>query len=71
MKQHMTQALDWQKSSFSGFGDGNDCVELAAAPHHIHLRESDSPAVVLTTTPTPVRHLLRSITTGRLTPPTA
>ncbi|WP_438818538.1 DUF397 domain-containing protein [Streptomyces brasiliscabiei] len=67
----MAQDLNWQKSTFSGGAEGNACVELAAAPDRIHLRESDSPGVIVTTTPTPVSHLLRSITTGRLTPPPA
>ncbi|WP_159015208.1 DUF397 domain-containing protein, partial [Streptomyces europaeiscabiei] len=34
----------WQRSTFSGGGEGNTCVELAAAPGEIHLRESDAPA---------------------------
>ncbi|MGX9888828.1 DUF397 domain-containing protein [Streptomyces sp. NPDC002276] len=57
----MNHALNWQKSSFSGGGEGNDCVELAATPTTIHLRESDTPTTVLTTTPTPVSHLLQAI----------
>ncbi|MER6958389.1 DUF397 domain-containing protein [Streptomyces sp. NPDC000618] len=27
----MTQALSWQRSTFSGGGEGNTCVELAAS----------------------------------------
>ncbi|WP_119581840.1 DUF397 domain-containing protein [Streptomyces europaeiscabiei] len=66
----MAQALLWQKSTFSDGGDGNTCVELAAAADAlaIHLRESDTPATVLTTTPAPVTELLRAITSGRFTP---
>ncbi|WP_189782805.1 DUF397 domain-containing protein [Streptomyces capitiformicae] len=68
----MTPPEHWQKSSFSGFGDGNDCVELAAiSPHMVGLRESDTPATILTTTPTPVTHLLHAITTGRFRVPRA
>ncbi|MFD9392150.1 DUF397 domain-containing protein [Streptomyces sp. NPDC060000] len=55
---------NWQKSSFSGGGDGNDCVELASTPATLHLRESDAPAAVLTTTPAPLTHLLHAIRTG-------
>ncbi|WP_329219286.1 DUF397 domain-containing protein [Streptomyces sp. NBC_01485] len=56
---------NWQKSSFSGGGDGNDCVELACAtPTALHLRESDAPTTALTTSPTPLTHLLHSIHTG-------
>ncbi|WP_416966070.1 DUF397 domain-containing protein [Streptomyces sp. Agncl-13] len=38
----MSRTLYWQKSSFSGSGDGNACVEVAALPTAIHLRESDT-----------------------------
>ncbi|MEV6178806.1 DUF397 domain-containing protein [Streptomyces sp. NPDC052015] len=57
----MTTPENWQKSSYSGGGDGNDCLELAATPTTRHLRESDTPATVLTTTPTTVAHLLAGI----------
>ncbi|MER5752267.1 DUF397 domain-containing protein [Streptomyces sp. NPDC002088] len=64
----MNHALRWQKSTFSGGGEGNTCVELAATltPTTLHLRESDTPATVLTTTPTPLAHLLHAIRTGTL-----
>ncbi|MDX3532717.1 DUF397 domain-containing protein, partial [Streptomyces sp. ID05-39B] len=39
----MSTRLKWQKSSFSGGGEGNDCLELASSPTRIHLRESDTP----------------------------
>ncbi|MEV5530938.1 DUF397 domain-containing protein [Streptomyces prunicolor] len=64
----MTDSIRWQKSSFSGSGDGNACVELAATPTAIHLRESDALGTHLTTTPTPLSHLLQAIHTGNLTP---
>ncbi|MCX4456285.1 DUF397 domain-containing protein [Streptomyces sp. NBC_01340] len=54
---------NWQKSSFSGSGDGNACLELASTPTTLHLRESDTPATVLTTTPTALTHLLAGIRT--------
>ncbi|MFI6039414.1 DUF397 domain-containing protein [Streptomyces sp. NPDC051315] len=57
----MTTLDNWQKSSFSGSGDGNNCLELAATPTTLHLRESDTPATVLTTTPAAVAHLLAGI----------
>jgi hypothetical protein len=44
-------ARQWQKSSFSDGSDGDTCVELAAAPPTLHLRESDTPDTELTTTP--------------------
>ncbi|KQX62279.1 MULTISPECIES: DUF397 domain-containing protein [unclassified Streptomyces] len=54
----------WQKSSFSGGGDGNDCVELSSAPAALHLRESDDPGTVLTTAPAPLARFLHAIRTG-------
>ncbi|MBA2806778.1 DUF397 domain-containing protein [Streptomyces sp. KM273126] len=61
----MTTLGSWQKSSFSGSGDGNNCIELTSTPAIIHLRESDTPTTELTTTPRPLAHLLRGIRTGR------
>ncbi|MGW0824119.1 DUF397 domain-containing protein [Streptomyces sp. NPDC002845] len=58
--------LTWQKSSFSGGGEGS-CVELAASsPHHIHLRESDHPHETAATTPHTPANLLHAIKTGSL-----
>ncbi|MFE9995865.1 DUF397 domain-containing protein [Streptomyces avermitilis] len=57
----MATRLKWQKSSFSGGGEGNDCLELASTPTTLHLRESDTPTTVLTTTPTALAHLLAGI----------
>ncbi|MHA5048835.1 DUF397 domain-containing protein [Streptomyces sp. SD15] len=57
----------WQKSSFSGGGEG-ECIELAAAtPGHIHLRESDHPYAIATTTPHALAHLLRTLKSGLAT----
>ncbi|OAH09298.1 DUF397 domain-containing protein [Streptomyces jeddahensis] len=68
----MNPALHWQKSSFSEGGDGNTCVELAAIEAElIHLRESDTPATRLTTTPTPLTQLILGIKSGRLSSPPA
>ncbi|MER6783414.1 DUF397 domain-containing protein [Streptomyces sp. NPDC000658] len=55
---------NWQKSSFSGGGDGNDCVELASTPTALHLRESDAPAAVLAADLAAVTHFLHAIRTG-------
>lgn len=57
----MTTLRNWQKSSFSGSGDGNTCVELAATGPQIHLRESDTPTKELRTTPNALSHLLRTL----------
>ncbi|WLW53843.1 DUF397 domain-containing protein [Streptomyces sp. YU58] len=32
--------LVWFKSSYSSGTDGNSCVEIAVAPHTIHVRDS-------------------------------
>jgi hypothetical protein len=63
----MATPLKWQKSSFSGGGEGNDCLELAATPTTLHLRETDEHTTLLTTTPTTVAHLLTGIRTDALT----
>lgn len=34
---------NWRKSSYSGPGDGNECVELALTPTHTSLRDSKAP----------------------------
>lgn len=33
----------WRKSSYSGGGDGNACVEIATHPTHIAIRDSKTP----------------------------
>jgi hypothetical protein len=39
----MTAPIQWQKSSFSGGGEGNDCVEIAELRSHIAVRDSKAP----------------------------
>ncbi|MEV6509398.1 DUF397 domain-containing protein [Streptomyces sp. NPDC051642] len=63
----MTHALHWQKSTFSGGGEGNTCVEIAATPTTLHLRESDTPDTELTTSTAPLTHLIRGIQSGLFT----
>jgi len=60
----MDHVLHWQKSTFSDGGDGNTCVELAATPTTLHLRESDTPDIELTITPAPLTHLIRGVKSG-------
>ncbi|MEV0253216.1 DUF397 domain-containing protein [Streptomyces sp. NPDC050732] len=63
-------ATAWQKSSFSGGGDGDTCIELASADAHIRLRESDCPIVELATRPAALAQLLHAIKEGQgRTPP--
>jgi hypothetical protein len=60
----VTTPLTWQKSSFSGGGTGDECVELAhptTPPTSIHLRESDYPSTILTSTPAALRALLTAL----------
>ncbi|MEU9185244.1 DUF397 domain-containing protein [Streptomyces sp. NPDC048484] len=60
----MSQALHWQKSTFSDGGEGNTCIELAASPGTLHLRESDTPDTELTTNTAPLAHLIRGMKSG-------
>ncbi len=62
----MPQMTNWQKSSFSGTGDDNNCVELAASPEGLHLRESDAPRAVLRTDPHGLRALLAAVKSGHM-----
>ncbi|GHI05212.1 DUF397 domain-containing protein [Streptomyces cellostaticus] len=41
----------WRKSSYSGGGEGNACVEVATAPTHIAIRDSKTPARATLTFP--------------------
>ncbi|MEU8932068.1 DUF397 domain-containing protein [Streptomyces sp. NPDC048409] len=51
----MTDLGTWRKSSYSGGGDGNACVEIAHGPTRISVRDSKStPAGVTLTFPTAV-----------------
>ena len=42
----------WQKSSFSGGGQGDACVEVAHRHPHIAIRDSKTPARAALTFPT-------------------
>ncbi|WP_405517290.1 DUF397 domain-containing protein [Streptomyces canus] len=39
----MSTRENWRKSSYSGGGDGNACVEIATHPTHIAVRDSKTP----------------------------
>ncbi|MET9835459.1 DUF397 domain-containing protein [Streptomyces sp. NPDC006385] len=43
---------NWRKSSYSGEGDGNSCVEISNSPTHIGVRDSKAPARATLTFPT-------------------
>ncbi|MEU6813203.1 DUF397 domain-containing protein [Streptomyces sp. NPDC046831] len=40
----MTSRDNWRKSSYSGGGDGNACVEISERRHHVAVRDSKAPA---------------------------
>ncbi|MGV9390578.1 DUF397 domain-containing protein [Streptomyces olivaceus] len=42
---------NWRKSSYSGPGDGNECVEIANSPTHVAVRDSKTPARATLTFP--------------------
>ncbi|MDX3247310.1 DUF397 domain-containing protein [Streptomyces sp. ME18-1-4] len=53
--------IQWQKSSFSGGADGNECLELAATPVALLLRESDDPVRILPLAPGALAALLHLV----------
>ncbi|MDQ0776151.1 hypothetical protein QF026_004617 [Streptomyces aurantiacus] len=57
----MTSVGPWQKSSFSGGGDSDDCVELAAGDDTLLLRESDEPGTVVEATGAGLVALIRHL----------
>lgn len=42
---------NWRKSSYSGGGDGNNCVEIASSATHIVIRDSKAPSRAILTLP--------------------
>ncbi|WP_234542681.1 DUF397 domain-containing protein [Streptomyces shenzhenensis] len=63
--------MNWRKSSYSGGGEGNTCVEIAPLPTRIAVRDSKAPARATLSFPAPafaalVEHLKRAhATVGR------
>nr|BFD83629.1 DUF397 domain-containing protein [Streptomyces sp. Xyl84] len=49
----MTEALRWRKSTYSGGGDGDTCVEIAALPTRIAIRDSKAPTRATLSVPEP------------------
>jgi hypothetical protein len=59
----------WQKSSYSGGGDGNACVEIAHRTTHIAIRDSKTPArATLTFPPAAFTTFLEALKSPRLSP---
>ncbi|AZM77627.1 DUF397 domain-containing protein [Streptomyces sp. KPB2] len=42
---------NWRRSSYSGEGDGNNCVEIATSAAHVAVRDSKAPARATLTFP--------------------
>ncbi|MDA5144057.1 DUF397 domain-containing protein [Streptomyces sp. AD681] len=47
----MSTMDNWRKSSYSGEGDGNNCVEIATSATHVAVRDSKAPARAALTFP--------------------
>ncbi|MFD5279753.1 DUF397 domain-containing protein [Streptomyces rubrogriseus] len=45
--------MNWRKSTYSGGGEGNTCVEIAEAVTHIAIRDSKAPARATLSVPVP------------------
>ncbi|MFJ3791877.1 DUF397 domain-containing protein [Kitasatospora sp. NPDC090091] len=57
--------LSWQKSSFSGAEGADNCLELASGVGDLrHLRESDDPDVIVTTTAARLRAFILGAKAG-------
>ncbi|MFE5583309.1 DUF397 domain-containing protein [Kitasatospora sp. NPDC056531] len=57
--------LAWQKSSFSDADGGTTCIELAPGDRDVrHLRESDDPSVIITTSTAKLRAFILGVKAG-------
>jgi hypothetical protein len=45
--------MHWRKSTYSGGGDGDTCVEIAPLPTRIAIRDSKAPTRATLSFPTP------------------
>lgn len=57
--------IQWQKSSYSGGGDGDECVEIAHRNGLLLLRESDEPTRILPVSRDSLAALLKQIRADR------
>lgn len=60
----MTDAINWQKSSFSGADNNQSCIELAPVDGAIRMRESDDPDVVVTPSVAKLRAFVLGVKAG-------
>ncbi|MEU0969981.1 DUF397 domain-containing protein [Streptomyces sp. NPDC005917] len=66
----MTTPDNWRKSSYSGGGDGNNCVEIATAPTYTAIRDSKTPArAPLTFAPVAFTTFVQALNAGDVTFP--
>lgn len=49
----MTIPTHWRRSSYSGGGEGNDCVEIAELDTRIAIRDSKNPSYATLSVPAP------------------
>lgn len=56
----------WRKSSFSGHGEADNCVELAVVDGKVWLRESDAPTATVSATPAHLCTFIRTVKAGAL-----
>ncbi|MFJ3665753.1 DUF397 domain-containing protein [Streptomyces sp. NPDC090106] len=62
----MTTPSQWRKSSFSGGGEGNDCVEIANRHTRVAVRDSKAPArATLSFPPTTFAAFIEDLKTRR------
>ncbi|MFD6188104.1 DUF397 domain-containing protein [Streptomyces sp. NPDC060275] len=45
--------MNWRKSTYSGGGEGNTCVEIAESVTHIAIRDSKAPTRATLSIPAP------------------
>jgi hypothetical protein len=60
----MPEAINWQKSSFSGADNNQACIELAPVDGSIRMRESDDPHVIVTTSAEKLRAFILGVKAG-------
>lgn len=60
----MTDSIKWQKSSFSGADNNQNCVELAQAGDQIKMREGERPEIVITTSRANLAAFIKGVKAG-------
>ncbi|MFJ9628679.1 DUF397 domain-containing protein [Streptomyces sp. NPDC101175] len=64
MRRSTASTHSWRKSSCSGPGDDDSCIEIATTPTHISVRDSKTPArATLTLRPTPFSAFVTALKT--------